>query len=106
MAKHSDAQRSDAKHSDAKRRINAGGLVLIVVLLALLAAAAVLGFQGWTAHDDVEMPTSAYVALGLGIVFSLVVGCGLMALVFYSSRKGFDDAVGDIDPDSDRDPGA
>lgn len=30
----------------------------------------------------------------LGIVFSLVVGCGLMALVFYSSRHGYDDAVG------------
>ena len=30
----------------------------------------------------------------LGIVFSLVVGCGLMALVFYSSRHGYDDAAG------------
>jgi hypothetical protein len=29
----------------------------------------------------------------LGIVFSLVVGCGLMALVFYSSRHGYDEAV-------------
>jgi len=27
-------------------------------------------------------------------VFSLVVGCGLMALVFYSSRRGYDDAAG------------
>jgi hypothetical protein len=26
----------------------------------------------------------------LGIVFSIVVGCGLMALVFYSSRRGYD----------------
>lgn len=27
----------------------------------------------------------------LGIVFSLVVGVGLMGLVFYSSRKGYDE---------------
>ena len=31
--------------------------------------------------------------MGLGIVFSLIVGCGLMALVFYSSRHGYDDAA-------------
>jgi hypothetical protein len=27
----------------------------------------------------------------LGVVFSLVVGCGLMALLFYSSRHGYDE---------------
>jgi hypothetical protein len=26
----------------------------------------------------------------LGIVFSLLIGCGLMALLFYSSRHGYD----------------
>jgi hypothetical protein len=34
-----------------------------------------------------------YVAMTLGIIFSLVIGCGLMALMFYSSRHGYDDAV-------------
>jgi hypothetical protein len=28
--------------------------------------------------------------MALGVVFSLVVGIGLMALVFYSSRHGYD----------------
>ena len=32
------------------------------------------------------MPTAGYVAMALGVVFSLVIGCGLMALLFYSSR--------------------
>ena len=40
------------------------------------------------------MPTEGYVAMWLGTVFSLVVGCGLMALVFYPSRHGYDDAAG------------
>ena len=35
--------------------------------------------------------TFGYVALFAGIVFSLLVGCGLMALVFYSNRKGYDE---------------
>ena len=40
------------------------------------------------------MPTEGYVALAFGVLFSLVVGCGLMALMFYSSRQGYDDQVG------------
>ena len=38
--------------------------------------------------------------MGLGILFSLVVGCGLMALVFYSNRHGYDDEAG-LPPDRD-----
>lgn len=67
--------------------------LLIGVLLAVLAAAGWLAYQGWTMEGEVAMPTEAYVAMALGIVFSLAVGIGLMALVFYSSRKGYDDAA-------------
>jgi hypothetical protein len=39
-------------------------------------------------------------------VFSLVVGIGLMALVFYSSRKGYDEpAVLIREPESDPEDG-
>ena len=37
------------------------------------------------------MPAVGYLAMALGVVFSLIVGCGLMALLFYSSRHGYDD---------------
>ena len=36
------------------------------------------------------MPDWAYGFLAAGIVFGLLVGCGLMALAFYSSRRGYD----------------
>ena len=53
-----------------------------------------------------SVPASGYVALVLGVVFSLVVGVGLMALVFYSSRKGYDEpAVLIREPESDADDG-
>src|SRR5262249_53271288 len=32
-----------------------------------------------------------WVALGLGAFFSIDIGCGLMALMFYSSRYGYDE---------------
>jgi hypothetical protein len=34
-----------------------------------------------------------WIALGLGSFFSLVIGCGLMALMFFSSRYGYDEAA-------------
>jgi hypothetical protein len=39
------------------------------------------------------MPAGGYVMIVLGVVISLIVGCGLMALMFYSSRRGYDDAA-------------
>jgi len=37
------------------------------------------------------MPGWGYAFLAGGIVFGLLVGCGLMALAFYSSRRGYDE---------------
>ena len=66
----------------------------IVVLLALLCASLWWAIGVWTAVDTEPMPPELYVALTLGVLFSLVVGCGLMALMFYSSRRGYDDRAG------------
>jgi len=62
--------------------------LLIVVLFGVL--------PGW---DSSSMSIHGWVALGLGTVLSLLVGGGLMALVFYSARKGYDDRI-----EIDRDP--
>ena len=68
-----------------------GVFALIAVLLALLGSAIWIAVAGWQAVGDVAIPAHGYIAMSLGIGFSLVVGCGLMALVFYSNRKGYDD---------------
>lgn len=65
----------------------------VAVLLVFLAAASYFAYGLWTSVGPAELPTGLYVALGLGTLFSLLVGCGLMALVFYSSRAGYDDAA-------------
>ena len=71
-----------------------GTKVLIVILLALAAIAVWTGFVGWNLEADVEMSGHGYAAMAIGIVASLVVGIGLMTLVFYSSRRGYDEAAG------------
>ena len=64
---------------------------MVVVLLVILAGAVLYAASAWTALSGPPMPMVGYVAMGLGVVFSLIVGCGLMALLFYSSRHGYDD---------------
>lgn len=74
------------------------GMVAIVVpLLAILAAAAWFASRAWTAVSGPPMPAAGYVAMTLGIVFSLVIGCGLMALLFYSNRHGYDEQAHRLD---------
>ena len=68
-------------------------LLILIPLVALLAASVWFAIYSWTAIEGPPVPTEGRVAMGLGIVFSLIVGCGLMALVFYSSRHGYDDAA-------------
>jgi hypothetical protein len=64
---------------------------IIFPLLAFLAASIWFVYYAWVSDTGAPMPTSGYVAMALGILFSLVVGVGLMALVFYSHRHGYDE---------------
>jgi hypothetical protein len=68
-----------------------GMTVMLIALFAILTAAGWYASRAWTALSGPPMPPAGYAAMILGIVFSLVVGCGLMALLFYSSRHGYDD---------------
>ena len=65
--------------------------MLILALVAMLAAAAWYAAAAWLSVDGPPMPATGYLAMTLGIVFSVVIGCGLMALLFYSSRRGYDE---------------
>lgn len=73
------------------RKPDLGTIVLLLALLVILAAALWYAASTWLALSGPPMPAVGYVAMTLGIVFSLVIGCGLMALIFYSSRHGYDE---------------
>jgi len=65
-------------------------LWIVAPLLALLIAAFWFAGEAWTRLGDV-VPFWGWVAIGGGVLFSLAIGGGLMALMFYSARHGYDD---------------
>lgn len=67
-----------------------GKAAIIIALLALLGASLWFAARSFML-EGTPMPPEGYIAMAFGIVFSLVVGIGLMALIFYSSRRGFDE---------------
>jgi hypothetical protein len=76
--------------------------LVIVPLLALLALSIYFAIFSWSAIEGPPVPAEGHFAMWLGIVFSLLVGCGLMALAFYSSRTGHDDAAATYTDDPKR----
>jgi hypothetical protein len=82
-------------------------LVVVGILLALLAGAIYVAHYGWVSAGDVTMPPWGWLMMGLGIFFTVVVGGGLMILIFYSSRAGYDEAPQiEYDEESDQEPKA
>src|SRR6476659_5590876 len=71
-------------------KIGAAGWTAIVVLLAFLAVAVAYAIHGWSRVGAVGIPPIGWAFLIAGIVLTLLVGGGLMALIFYSRRKGRD----------------
>ena len=68
--------------------------LIVIALFALLALAVWFAAAAWLRLDDDAIPFSGYDAIIGGVLFSLLIGGGLMALVFYSSRHGYDDLSG------------
>ncbi|SDJ48606.1 MULTISPECIES: hypothetical protein [Bradyrhizobium] len=77
------------------RRVKLSGsqFLLLGTLCAILLITVIWAVTVWTSSNDVPMSKDGWIALGLGTFFSLVIGCGLMALMFYSSRSGHDEAA-------------
>jgi hypothetical protein len=65
--------------------------ILFTPLFALLVAAVWFAASAWVHLAGDAIPAYGWAAIGGGVFFSLLVGGGLMALVFYSSRHGYDE---------------
>src|SRR4029077_10378060 len=73
----------------ARQPLGAGGWIAIVPLFGFLLASIALAFWGWNL-TDAKISSSGMVSLVLGVVVTTALGAGLMALVFWSSRNGYD----------------
>jgi flagellar basal body-associated protein FliL len=90
----------DRSSSTMPARMGVGSWIILIVLLLLLVATGFViylgwtlgnGYLGWTLGNGADVPTSGYAAMAFGVIISLAFGFGLMALVFYGSRKGYDE---------------
>ena len=72
---------------------------LLTVSLGSILAVVMFGvLNDW---DGSAMSIHGWIALGLGTFLSLALGGGLMALVFHSANKGYDDRITVETPDSE-----
>ena len=69
----------------------------LAVALAATVVAGVVGVVAhlWTAIGNAEISAAGWIAMVLGVLVALALGVGLMALVFISSRRGYDEPGGD-----------
>jgi hypothetical protein len=69
-------------------------LYVVVPLFLLLGVAIWFSGAAWMrigGEDTPPIPLWGWVAMASGVLFSLALGFGLMGLMFYSSRHGYDE---------------
>ena len=71
--------------------------ILLLAILTVAGALVVLGAMG-------ELSTHMVIATVLGVFVSMLLGCGLFALAFFSDKSGHDDDVTDSTRQRDREP--
>lgn len=71
--------------------MNKLGIALLIGMGAVLVFAIAYAWKFWVRLSGVEMGVHGWTAMILGAVFALALGIGLMFLIFYSNRKGYDE---------------
>ena len=74
------------------------------VAAALAMAAMGVAWQAWRAMADVAIGTAGVIAMVLGALGALALGGALMALLFISNRRGFDEGIGGAPQPKPHDP--
>jgi hypothetical protein len=75
---------------DDSRRVGSAGWLAVFVLGGFLVLAVWYAVVMWGQVPDVGIPATGWLFLILGVVVTVLIGAGLMALVFYSSRHNRD----------------
>ena len=76
--------------NEPRNKHSAAGWLTLVVLFGLFGASLWYAAKVWTAMSGVHMSGWGWTFMILGVVVTIALGGGLMALVFYSSRHDMD----------------
>jgi flagellar basal body-associated protein FliL len=71
--------------------------MIVIALVSALLACAGAAYWAWHEVGAVEIGMHGWIALGLGAVLTFLVGAGLMALMFFSARRGYDERAHEAD---------
>jgi hypothetical protein len=63
-----------------------------IALIAVLMVAAALTYL----YVYSSLDANTVIATTLGVFFSVLLGCGLFAAAFFSSKSGYDESVNDV----------
>jgi hypothetical protein len=67
------------------------GTIAIVIAALIVAIVVAISVGNWNFVGNSGIDLNGWIALILGVVVTLAVGIGLMALVFISNRRGYDE---------------
>ena len=76
--------------TEQKSPLSPAGWFALLVLIAFLFVSLWYAVKVWTSMAGVQMSGWGWLFLVLGVVVTIALGAGLMALVFYSSRHDMD----------------
>jgi hypothetical protein len=68
----------------------ASGIAVVAAAVVLLIVGLVIAAM-WAGIGESEISGAGWLAMVLGVIVTLALGIGLMALVFISSRHGYDE---------------
>lgn len=73
-----------------RNRLSAAGWFAVLMLLGFLAWASWYAINAWNALAGIDISAAGWVFIVVGLLLTIGLGAGLMALVFYSSRHDYD----------------
>ena len=65
--------------------------ISVAVAVIVIAVLVVIATRNWESIGPTGISPLGWIALILGVLVTIGVGVGLMALVFISNRRGYDD---------------
>jgi hypothetical protein len=72
----------------------AGNWIAIIGAIVAVAMVAAVSVWNWDIIGNSGIDLNGWIALILGVSATLAVGVGLMALIFISNRRGYDEPPG------------